>query len=150
MPEGGAVFHVLIPRIEEVDLTLWRAIEEAQKRGATRVPNPGRVSSTGVVEPDPLVPMGPPLTNPDKEYADFARAALIDAMLDGALAISIPEGKHLTIMAGELQAEGPSPFIERSRTLILQIGGEDLLALRQGKITREDAKARIKESKFPN
>ena len=36
----------------------------------------------------------------------------------------------------------------QSRSLILQISGADLLALRQNRISRDDAKARIKEYRY--
>jgi len=54
------------------------------------------------------------------------------------------------VVADELQTQPASPFNPRSRTLILQIKGEDLLALRENRIDREEAKKRIKETKFPN
>jgi len=69
-------------------------------------------------------------------------------VLDGALAIPIPAGKHLTVIADELLADPSSPFVERSRTLILQISGEDLLALRQKTLSREDALTRIKQYRY--
>ena len=137
LPDGGAVFHLLIPAIREIDS---RLLNLQQRALATPVP-------VGIA---PRKPAGPPLIDPDQEYTELTRAALIDAMVDGSLALSpsIPEGKHLTVIAGELQTDPPSPFNPRSQTLILQISGEDLLALRQQKITRDEARLRIKLSKY--
>lgn len=156
MPDGGAVFHMMIPAIEAVDLRI--ALLQGEQLARPRPPIPGgaaRPVGATVVDPDPSIAAAPPapvvpLTDPDKEYAQFMRASIIDAMLDGALALPIAEGKNLTVLADELQMEPQGPFNPRSRTLILQISGEDLLALRQNKINRDEAKARIKESKFPN
>ena len=154
MPDDNAVFHVLIPAIEEIDLKIYglRMVSRPVPGSAPRVSNnlPGRVSATGVVEPDPAKAPVVPLTNPDKEYTEFTRQALYDAVLDGALALPIPEGKHLTVIADELLSQAPNPFVTRSRALILQISGQDLLALRQNRITREEARGRIRESKYPN
>ena len=91
-----------------------------------------------------------PLTDPDKEYTTFMRSSLIDAVLDHALGLPIPAGQYLTVIAGELQVVPATPFNPRSRMLILQLKGEDLTALRENRIDREEAKKRIKESKFPN
>jgi hypothetical protein len=153
MPEGGAVFHVLIPKIQEIDLQLWKIREMRQSQEPSRAVRAGQGTAVNnsVVEPDPAIPpapKGPPLTNPDVEYTQFTRAALLDAVLDGALALPIPAGKHLTVIADELLSDPSSPFVERSRTLILQISGEDLLALRQSKLSREDALARIKQYRY--
>lgn len=153
LPEGGAVFHVMIPGIREIDLRLMKLWDE-QSRALPRTVRPGgqgTVVNSGVIEPDspiPPAPKGPPLTNPNDEYTQFTRRALVEAILDGALALEIPAGKHLTVIADELQVDAPSPFIERSRTLILQITGEDLLALRQKTISREDALAKIRQYRY--
>jgi hypothetical protein len=139
LPEGGAVFHLLIPAIREIDSRLLNL----QQQRALATP----ATPIGIVTRKPA---GPPLIDPDQEYTELTRAALIDAMVDGSLALSpsIPEGKQLTVIAGELQTDPPSPFNPRSQTLILQISGEDLLALRQQKISREEARGRIKLSKY--
>jgi hypothetical protein len=86
--------------------------------------------------------------NPNDEYTTYARQALIDALLDQGMNLGIAPDKKLTVIAGELQPQGPSPFLPRSRSLILQISGADLLALRQNRISRDDAKARIKENRY--
>lgn len=154
MPEGGAVFHVLIPKIQEIDLQLWKIRELRQSQDPSRAVRPagqGTAVNNSVVEPDPAIPpapKGPPFTNPDVEYTQFTRQALLDAVLDGALALPIPAGRHLTVIADELLADPSSPFVERSRTLILQISGEDLLALRQKTLSREDALTRIKQYRY--
>jgi hypothetical protein len=135
-PEGGAVFHLLIPAIREIDSRLLTLQQQRQLAMPTQV---GTVLRK---------PAGPPLSSPDQEYTDLTRAELVNVMLDGALAMPIPEGKHLTVIADELQTDPPSPFNQRSSTLILQLSGEDLLALRRGTITRDEAKLRLKLTKY--
>ena len=140
MPEGDAVFHVLIPGIDAT------ALRVANMLMPTR-----RISSSGgggapVAEATPLPSGVKPMTDPDQEYTTYARLELIDALLDNTLQVA-PDRKVIVI-AGELQPQGPSPFIPRSRSLILQISGEDLIAFRTNRISRDDAKARIKESRY--
>jgi hypothetical protein len=148
LPESGAVFHVLIPPIEDLDVKiLMMNAPRPAPIVPTRTSDPPRATATGLIEADPNVK---PLTEPDKEYTSFMRLSLIDAILDNALALPIPSGQNLTVIAGELQIVPATPFNPRSRMLILQLKGEDLTALRENRIDREEAKKRIKESKFPN
>jgi len=152
LPDSGAIFHVLIPAIADVD---WKLAAMIAARRATPPPpqgiSGGRTVANGTVaDPDPATPVVPPLTEPDKEYTTFMRLALIDALVDHALSLPIPSGQYLTVIADELPSQPLSPFDPRSRTLILQLKSEDLVALRENRITRDEAKSRIKESKYPN
>lgn len=153
LPEG-AVFYAQIPGIEDVGLRLWemylrqapRPIPPAPSANLPRMSNgSATVTTGGVVADDPLVA---PLTDPSKEYTAFVRLALIDAMLDNALALPIAEGQFLTLVADELASQRPEPLAERSRKLILRLKGDDLIALRQQRITRDQAKQRLIESKY--
>ena len=151
LPEAGAVFHVLIPPIEDLDvkILMLNAPRPAPLSPIvpTRTTDPARPTATGLVEADPTVA---PLTDPDKEYTTFMRFSLIDAVLDHALGLPIPAGQYLTVIAGELQVVPATPFNPRSRMLILQLKGEDLTALRENRINRDEAKSRIRESRYPN
>jgi hypothetical protein len=152
VPEAGAVFHVLIPAIAELDLKMANVYLSRRPTPPTpvvRTVDPARVTANSIVEPDPNT-ITTPLTEPDKEYTTFMRLALIDAVVDHAITVRIPAGQNLTVIADELQTQPASAFNPRSRTLILQIKGEDLIALRENRIDREEAKKRIKESRYPN
>lgn len=149
LPESGALFHVLIPAIEDLDLRIlmMNAPRQVSPVVPTRTTDPNRPATTGLVEANPTVL---PLTDPDKEYTSFMRLSLIDAVLDHALALPVPSGQYLTVIAGELQTVPATPFNPRSRMLILQLKGEDLTALRENRINRDEAKNRIRESRYPN
>jgi hypothetical protein len=147
LPDVGPVFHVLIPAIEDLSLKIF-AMNARRPSPGQPVANPnGRVPTTGVLTPEPT---GTPMMNPDQEYTTLVRASLIDAILDHALSLQVPPAQNLTVIAGELPTQPLSPFDQRSRMLILQIKGEDLTALKQDRITRDEAKTRIKESRYPN
>ena len=146
LPDYGAIFYAQIPGIQEVGLKLWSMNREATS-SVSRVASGagGRVGATGIVEADPAVP---PLTDPDKEYTAFMRSALVDAILDNALALPVAEGETLTLIAGDVTGRPQDPLARQSRRLILRIKGEDLIALRLNRITRDEARARIKESRY--
>ena len=152
MPDVGPVFHVLIPAIEDLSLKIITMNARRPSQGQRVANDPNRVGATGlVVDPDPASPVLPSvLTNPDLEYTTLARECLIDAVLDSALSLPVPPTQHLIVIAGELPPQPLTPFYQRSRMLILQIKGEDLIALRENRIDRATAKGRIKETKFPN
>jgi len=139
MPEGDAVFNVLIPGIDATTLRVANMLMPTR-----------RISSSGggapVVETAPLPSGVKPMTDPDEEYTTYARLELIEALLDNKLQVA--PGRKVIVIAGELQPQGPSPFIPRSRSLILQISGEDLIAFRTNRISRDDARARIKEDRY--
>jgi hypothetical protein len=132
LPDGTPVFHVLIPAIQDVQQKLIPLMVPRQQRppDATRV---------GIIDP--------PLTDPNAEYTAFTHSALIDAVLDQGPFVPVPAGKYLTVIAGELIIN-PTPFTPRSRFLMLQIKGEDLLALKQNFLSRDDARAKIIESRY--
>jgi hypothetical protein len=145
MPDDNAVFHVLIPAIEQTGVRIIDAYVAMQQRGAAGT----RVSGTGnlVVDPDPAAPPAAVRFDPNTEYTKFARQALIDALLDHGMSVQISPEKTLTIVADELLPQN-SPFLQRSRSLILQISGADLLALKENRLARDDAKGRIKEFRY--
>ena len=142
LPEIGVVFHVQIPFISVVDRQLMTSLA---RRPVSRVDVP---SPNVPVSNVPVATASAVGFEPDREYTNLTREALYDAVLDNALAIPIPDGQMLSVMASDLPPDGLNPLAQRSRVLILIIKGEDLLALRQQKITRDQARERIKESRF--
>ncbi len=140
MPDLGPTFHVLIPGIDGLSLQVY----------AMNARRPKPVIPMGLVADDPPVAPPAPIVSPDAEYTTLARQSLIDALLDHALALPVPPNQYVTVIAGELPTQPVSPFQQRSRMLILQFKGDDLTALRENRISRDDARGRIKESKYPN
>jgi len=128
MPEGDANFYVLIPAIEQTGVKIAMLQNDPSRRVA-------------------LPPGVRPMTNPNEEYTALVYVALIDAVLDQGMQLRLAPDRKLQLVAGEL-VPAPSPFIPRSRTLILQISGADLIALRDNRISRDDAKGRIKEFRY--
>jgi hypothetical protein len=105
----------------------------------------------GVVQADPMVGSQPGLgaSNPDDMYAKFIRESLIDAVLDSSRVLAIKSGQSLTVAAIPVNVVYRNPLYgNQSRQLILSIKGEDLDAFHQGKITRDEARQKIVETRF--
>ena len=142
MPQGeGFVFLVEAPAIEATSAALFQAL---QRLYLSKIGNPvGPKPPATNAETEKMVSPGAPMTNPEREYSGYVKQALIDAMLDNTVDLPITATQTLTLVeAGGLPT---SPLAAPRRKLYLQIKGEDLQALRQNRITREEAKKRILE-----
>ena len=159
-PEGP-VFDVQIPLLLDAGPVLLRMMQSQQQQQLRPVPqsnavpvaqSPDRVTGAGVVTADPVtkspVMGGGPEFDPDKEYTAFTREALIDVLLDNSGAVPVKEGQRLEIAASGIEVTRGALYPDNSRKLVLVIGAADLTAFRQGKITRDEAKARIKEARY--
>jgi hypothetical protein len=86
--------------------------------------------------------------DPEVTYTTEVRNALIAAMLDHSHALSLGPDEWLAIAAhddGDRMNVG-DPY-ERA-TMVIRIKGADLLALRSGKITREEAQLRVEVKNY--
>jgi hypothetical protein len=154
----GYFFDVQAPNIQSTIMALDMMNQSRRSRQAPPVPsaNPdvqpvgGRavVSATGVtVEPDPMADDLAAPGGPDRAYSKYVREALIDALLDSSAMLPLAPDDHLTIAAQGIDQPGSNPLYQ-TRKLMLTIKGSDLQDMRQGRITREQAKARIAEGRF--
>ncbi len=137
----GWFFDVEVPDIYPGSADLYVELLPTSGVSATgrQVNNRGGVTST--VRPDAIEPAV--VRDPRGEYRTAIREALIDAMLDFGQ-MPLKPSESLTIGARGTDPVGPAVAGDESVALVLSIKGEDLTALRAGKITREEAKARIK------
>jgi len=84
----------------------------------------------------------------DKQYSEFVRQAVIDAILDNSGVLQLKDDQMLAVAVIPTSVTGPPSYRNLSATLILSIKGTDLEQLRQGKISRDEAKRRIVETHF--
>ena len=152
-PEGP-VFDVQIPLLLDAGPAIMKMLQNQRPTPPSpAIPvaqSQDRVIGSGVVQADPMTksPVQSSSFDPDKEYTDFARSALIDALLDNSAAVPIKDGQRLEIAASGLEIGRGPLYPDNSKKLMLVISAVDLLEFRQGKITRDEAKARIKEGKY--
>jgi hypothetical protein len=163
---GGLFFLVVVPPLRvTVDYLLQRPYGRPAPPVAPEGSGPGPVqnvagganvvSSMGPVTPDPMkqspivdegrcatrVPLSAKGSNPNRAYAVAVCDALMEAILDNSGPLPVKEDEWLTIAA--IDGTGPTPNVLNSSyifTTYLAIKGSDLLAYRQGKISKADAR----------
>ena len=160
LPDYGFYFDVLIPDINPVAL---RVIDMMRKNpltpplsmpvGTATARQDQKVSATKVVEGDPMTATPAPTLatfEPTKDYSAFSREAILDALVDLSGILPIKADEWLTISASGFPIANVNPLYQQSanRKLMVKIKGSDLLEFRQGKISRDEAKARIKEWRY--
>jgi hypothetical protein len=139
----GFYFDVQVPDIQSTTIVL-DMMAARQRRGGPSQP----VSAMGGVTDDPMT-VAAPVFDTNREYSAYVRAALIDALLDSSGVLLMSAEERLTVAVSGIERRGPNPLYRSdSGKLILTILGSDLVELRQGRITREQAKERIVEERF--
>ena len=140
----GWFFDVEVPDIYPGSADLYVELLPVASNGRALNSDPRRTagnSVTAVPMPEALEPAV--VRDPRGEYRLAIREALIDAMLDFGQ-VPLKASEWLTIGARRPDPLGPVSPCDESVALIISIKGEDLTALRAGKITRVEAKSRIK------
>lgn len=149
VPAGDAsiTFHVEVAELLGVNLFQAYA-QRSQPSSASPVQRVG----AQVVPGDPTtgpVAAAPKVTNEDfrQHYSDFVRGAVIDTVLDQSGVLTLKDDQMLAVAVIPVSVTSlPGP---RARgELILSVKGSDLNQLRQGKISRDEAKRRIVETHF--
>jgi hypothetical protein len=148
----GYFFDVQAPNIQRSSMMVWDMYQSRPAQPASSpAPAGGSASATVVAAntpaADPMSASPAAAFDPDRAYSNFVREALIDALLDSSGVLPIAPEEHLTIAASGIDQPGANPLY-RVRKLMLTIKGSDLQDLRQGHISRDDAKARISEARF--
>jgi hypothetical protein len=154
LPDGSLFFDVRMPEILPVSIEIFKAQQQRTRmtppliqQGQPAQPVVNNAPQDAKQAADSLL-RDP--GDPNLVYSDYTRQALIDAILDNStLLSSLREGQWLTVAATAVDiAVTNSLYSNPSRRLILSIRGEDLLDLRLGKLTRDQAKDRIVEKRF--
>ena len=145
--DNSLVFHVDVSElgVSSALLVLQRNVfgpEPKQPGSATRVSGAGATPDSTKVNT--------PMVSPSQYMTEQVREALIEAMLDSPQMLPLlTTGQTLTVACNPVDVLVNNPIYQnRSRKLVLQIKGEDLVAMREGKLTREQAKERIIERRF--
>ena len=159
----GYHFDVQVPDVAQTGITLLR-LWEAPPRPAQAprpVPSSGDelrrpVASSGVVADDPMPgaaasarpPATDPTFNPIVVYRANVRNALIDAILNNPGVLHLRDSDTLAVSAAGVGQSAAYRLSSQSARLTLYIRGADLTALREGKLTRDQARQRITEKSF--
>jgi len=120
-------------------------------------PGPGTAVSTMPGSPVSAAPPAPggavsvlPITeDPGAAYTSEVKNALIDAMLDHSQALTIAADEWLTVAAhddADPRMGGSDPY--ESVTMLFRLKGAVLLALRAGRLTRDEARQRVEVKEY--
>lgn len=142
LPGYGFYFDVQVPDIQSTTIVLDMMANRQRRAGPSQT-----VSAMGAVADDPMATL--PEFDTDREYSTYVRAALIDALLDSSGVLSLIPGEYVTVAVSGIERRGPNPLYRPdSGKLMLTITASDLLDLRQGRVTREQARERIVAERF--
>ena len=113
-------------------------------------PGPQRTSAAEGTGMAPAAPAAAPrpMENPDMEYEKLVMDQLVNTMLDYSQQLGLAADEWLTIAARGSQGPLTPAVSDDSVTLTLRIKGSDLAEYRAGRITRDEAKARVVVREF--
>ena len=135
----GFYFDVQVPDIQSTTIVLDMMAARQQRRGA----GAQVVSAAGGVVDDPMGEPTP-VFDTDREYSSYVRSALIDAMLDSSGVLTLVPGERLTVAVSGIERRALNPLYRpESSKLILTIAADTLIELRQGRLSREEARERL-------
>jgi hypothetical protein len=145
-PDGGFVFHVEVPDILPSFFPIFNMRRQQGLDPARPVATAPPAAAEADKTPGTLSPAAAAF-DPDREYSEFVREGLIEAMIENSHALGISEDGHLVVIASVTAAVRRNP-LDPSRLLILSLRGADLLAYRQNRLTKEEVRARIQDQRF--
>jgi len=155
-------FDILIPDLNPVAMRVVNMYRQQQAGIATPVNVPASPTSdnkvvaagagpTKIVPPDEMAVTATTLANfdPTRDYSAFSREAIMNALIDLSGMLPVKDQDKVTITASGFPIAGGNPLYPQSnRKLVVTIKGSDLIEFRQGKISRDEAKSRIKETRY--
>lgn len=85
---------------------------------------------------------------PEKLYGELVREELINVLLDNSGGLPIQESETIEIVARAKVDPGANPLYAGPKQLVLIIKGVDLIAYHANALTKDQIKAKIKESRY--
>jgi hypothetical protein len=160
----GYHFAVQVPDVAQTGILLaelYRMPGQQAPRPATEAES-RPVASGGVIKDDPMGPASPGPGpgrsatarasaagfDPIATFHLNVRAALIDAIINNPGVLALRDTDWLAVSTTGMGQSPATRLSPRSARMTLYINGADLRALRDGKLTPEQARARIRESSF--
>jgi hypothetical protein len=147
--DNSLVFHVDVAELGVSSALWYRIVQEKGLMGPQQGSPATRVGGTPAA-PDSMKVGTLPRMTPSQYMTEQVRESLINAILDSPTILpTVTTGQTLTVACSPVDVLVTNPLYRNtSKKLVLQIKGEDLVAMREGKLSREDAKQRIIERRF--
>ncbi len=118
---------------------------------------PGQAVAAATIVPESGRPVASPpqgddirslLANPSAAYEDEVKRALADALLDYALTLPLTPGEKVTVAARDAGYIAFPDAVSEMVTVTMTVEVDDLLAFRQQRIDRDEARRRVKVREF--
>jgi len=153
-PGIGYQYYVELPEFQPTQVLVL----SQQMRGGTRIvgggganQNVGQTGQSTVTQGDPMtqtpVRASTTLVDLGDVYRDAVYEKLYDIILDNSGGLPIKDDELLQVVSAPAPSLAPLIYPD-SRKLILQIRGADLRAYHEHKITKDEAKQKIVETRF--
>jgi hypothetical protein len=141
----GFHFDVQAPDITST-MIVWDMMRGPRPQ-STRPVTPISGGSEGPIGPGPT---GPPTAvfDPDQAYTTYVKEAVIDSLLDDSSMLALGPNEFLSVAVSGIEQPTNVLYRRSADKLVLTIKGSDLTDLRQGRITREQAKERLTQERF--
>ena len=133
LPEG--------PKLQEAQQALQRV---ARQVGPVQAQSRDSSEGAAVAANTVMAANAPPvMDDPDRQYTDAVKSALIDAMLDHSLSMDLGTEEWLTVAAR--QSEGPlsNNQLYDVSTIVLRVKGSDLAAYMADRTKRADVRLKV-------
>ena len=139
--EYGLLFNVQIPGILQTAAML---LKSSPPPGPARTGNIGAQTTPVAADPMKVSPTVPGIiADPDDEYTQAVREALIDAMLDYSGSLIIGDNEWLMVAASDGAGSMSNALADQRTTMFLRIKGSDLSKFRAKTLSREDARTKV-------
>lgn len=90
----------------------------------------------------------PDIGDPNEQYTEAVKHALIDAMLDYSASMKLGPDEWLTIAASDSSGPLMPGQLDDTPTTVLRVKGSDLLAYQTGKMSRDEAVKKVQIREF--
>ena len=140
MPEG--------PSRQDAQNALRRVAQQVgpvqPTRASTTTPMPGAVAAQNATETT-----APDLSDdPNKQYAEAMRSALVDAMLDHSISMNLGPDEWLTVAARDSEGPLTPNEIYDSMTIVLRVKGSDLASYAKDLSKRAEVRQKVEVRVF--
>lgn len=136
----GVFFAVEIPGVQPSVASL-QALRERMLQGDSRA-NPPQAMRTAEGA------ASAPMFNPDAEYVELVKNALIDAMVDYSKPLDLQSHEWLTVAAGDGDEPLNPAFLVQRSTMILRVRGSDIVDYLAGRLSKDAVRKKVEVRKF--
>jgi hypothetical protein len=142
MPDG--------PKQQEAQQAFQRVARQVGPIQPPRTPTPDAVPAGNALPPSSAVMQvpPPPLDDPDRQYAEAVKGALIDAMLDHSLSMDLGPDEWLTVAARESEVPLAPNQLYDLTTVQLRVKGSDLAVYAADRSRRAEVRQKVEVRVF--